>query len=175
VGAEALDHASSGVNVTGQKSADYFLHPPIGALRTPFLYLRHPPPVIGGSVHPHSSSNSATWKHRRGQVPYIGRPLRQYDVFVSSCTPMHHILGVKSRLGGAGKKQAGMRPGDRTMWHSAVGWIVTLTLGFLARAARGRCAAVSESRHDWVSLLGRECSLGGGVPPGAAGPWLRRG
>jgi putative ABC transport system substrate-binding protein len=25
-----------------------------------------------------------------------------------------------------------MRPGDRTMWHSAVGWIVTLTLGFLA-------------------------------------------
>src|SRR5439155_561574 len=48
----------------------------------------HPPPVIGGSVHVHSFSNSATWQHRRGQVPYIGRTLRGSDDFVSSCTPI---------------------------------------------------------------------------------------
>src|SRR6267154_4169123 len=54
-----------------------------------------------------------------------------------------------------------MRPKDRTMWHSAVGWIVTLTLSCLA--APLEADAQPSAKIATIGYL----SIAGGAPGGA--------
>src|SRR6266581_2218725 len=54
-----------------------------------------------------------------------------------------------------------MRPKDRTMWYSAVGWIVTLTLSFLA--APLEADAQPSAKVATIGYL----SMAGGAPGGA--------
>jgi hypothetical protein len=61
------------------------------------------------------------------------------------------------------------------MWYSAVGCIVTLTLSFLAAPlAADAQPSAKVARIGYLSLA-RAAPLEEGVPPGAAGPWLRGG